>query len=830
MYDTRRLLVGFLLGLLVLRPLSARAEFASSPVVLSEAAWAGSTRTTADEWLELANRGSDSVDVSGWFILGAGTSGSAIELPAATIISPNDTLLIANYKLGDKNTTLTASPELVTTSLSLPNESLHLTLAMADGLVVDELLDAGKPDAGSSTTFASMERQADGTWATATTSIGLLDNQLGTPGFSTLPSISATSTPDVIATVDEPVAELPANAPLASEDVVPEIAVAEDAPLILVVASTDEATVPELDAPATAPSEPTVTAPPESAELDAAPEQVAAPTDEPIASDAAFTMIPIVTTESAPAEPETAQIEAPVLDAPELSAPEADVIVAAIDPIETPVENVVAPIIESPRDPLLPKEGQGEVAPEPTEPTATLCTAIAGRITLSEFMSRPSDNHEWVELYNSASEDIALDGCMLADATGKTTVLAGSISAGGYILVNDPAGKLNNDGDTLELQDGAGNVVDAIAYGNDAIKAPGKDASLSRNGTDWELAPTPTPGAANTFIEAVLEEPLTESTYDTPNINADADTASPAATPTSNVVAPSAASTSRATKSPAAPASDRVTRVTPPVSHVATSSADTKARSSVKSASASSSTRSVAVDGVSALNAGVKVVTQGVIVALPGTFGNQIAFIDGLELYMNSADWPELTIGDEVRVEGVISIAQGNHRIKLASRAGITVVGHRDTTAASPSSLNNVTHGELVTLAGILEKEQGDFALVLSSGERIVLELPASVSSRSLTPGQATITGIVRLKNGNMTLAPRSEDDISIAQTPNNAISSAIAGTIAENDAPTSGASSFTGLALAAAAAGFLGICYALARRMKRTAPSTLSTLKTQTL
>ncbi len=183
---------GLLFGLLIMRPISARAEFASTSVVISEVAWAGSARSASDEWLELTNRGLSDVNVGGWFMTGTATSGGSIEFAPDTMIPSSHTLLIANYKLDDDNTTLAISPDLVTTAVSLPNDKLDIVLAMPDGQIVDELHDAGKPDFGSSTTFASMERQADGTWATAITSTNLLDGQLGTPGVNLLATLEVT--------------------------------------------------------------------------------------------------------------------------------------------------------------------------------------------------------------------------------------------------------------------------------------------------------------------------------------------------------------------------------------------------------------------------------------------------------------------------------------------------------------------------------------------------------------------------------------------------------------------------------------------------------------
>ena len=98
-------------GLLsAVHPLSAYAQDAPQ-VFISEINWAGSSLSTADEWLELYNAGSGNVDASGWVLTGAGTSGDAVALAEGTIINAGSTLLISNYALGEKSS-LAVVPEI----------------------------------------------------------------------------------------------------------------------------------------------------------------------------------------------------------------------------------------------------------------------------------------------------------------------------------------------------------------------------------------------------------------------------------------------------------------------------------------------------------------------------------------------------------------------------------------------------------------------------------------------------------------------------------------------------------------------------------------------
>lgn len=160
------------------------------PVYISEIAWAGSSRSTADEWLELANAGDVPITVDGWRLEGAGDKTKPLVFPANSILPAHGTFLVANYDLGDTRTALTAKPDMVTTTISLSNETMLIRLLDGAGQVLDQAGDGEKPLAGySSDIKASMIRTTTDNlgdnaeaWTTATTSKNMNTADLGTPG------------------------------------------------------------------------------------------------------------------------------------------------------------------------------------------------------------------------------------------------------------------------------------------------------------------------------------------------------------------------------------------------------------------------------------------------------------------------------------------------------------------------------------------------------------------------------------------------------------------------------------------------------------------------
>ncbi|MCR4312061.1 MAG: hypothetical protein NUV56_02130, partial [Candidatus Uhrbacteria bacterium] len=199
----------------------------------------------------------------------------------------------------------------------------------------------------------------------------------------------------------------------------------------------------------------------------------------------------------------------------------------------------------------------------------------------------------------------------------------------------------------------------------------------------------------------------------------------------------------------------------------------------------------------------------------PGAFGKQILYLNGLELYLHAGDWPTLAPGDRVNVVGTVSVAQGNHRLKLASSRGITVVGHVDVSPREATHVDDLKHGELVRMRGNVDKHDGLLILQLNETDSITIELPDDMTPRMVMPGGVTMTGIIRLKNGTPMLALRSIED-AVADPA----SSQIAATTGITAPPKN--HQLAGLLLALGAIGFLGACYGLTRMAKAKASSLL--------
>jgi Lamin Tail Domain len=371
-----------------------RASAAQTPsVILSEIAWAGSAQSTADEWIELANIGTESVPLGGWQLTGVGTSDSVLIIPAETMLGAGSTYLISNYAFGDPKSTLGVPSNLVTTAVSIPNTTLDITLIDSVGTAIDSLIDPGTPDSGSSVTFTSMERVLnDLSWASAETSMNLLNNQFGSPGV-----IGHTAaTPIETAIVEEP------------DDVSTEIEI----PIVSEIVAEPVADLEPVPEPTADVIE------------EVAIESGVDPAPAAIEEHAEETVVDSVTTEPITI-PETIET---IVEEPTVS---------ETSPIETAVIVGMAPIEEPAAMPTEPEAVEttasealvGTLVDEP-EATAQIATIHAGDIIISSVFPSPNTgDDEWIALTNATDGSIDLAGMTLVDASGAVTTLGEIIGA-----------------------------------------------------------------------------------------------------------------------------------------------------------------------------------------------------------------------------------------------------------------------------------------------------------------------------------------------------------------------------------------------------------------
>lgn len=144
------LLVVMALQILTTR-ISTALAMVPGEVVINEIAWAGSSVSSTDEWIELYNNSSQTIDLSGWSI--EDDDQSTYEILSGTI-SPHGYFLIE-----DSQSAVTTVIADAIISISLSNTGDKLVLKDSTGSVIDAVNSAGTAwFAGNSTDKSTMER------------------------------------------------------------------------------------------------------------------------------------------------------------------------------------------------------------------------------------------------------------------------------------------------------------------------------------------------------------------------------------------------------------------------------------------------------------------------------------------------------------------------------------------------------------------------------------------------------------------------------------------------------------------------------------------------
>lgn len=135
-------------------------------------------------------------------------------------------------------------------------------------------------------------------------------------------------------------------------------------------------------------------------------------------------------------------------------------------------------------------------------------------------------NEEWIELLNSGSEDIDVNGWILSDTGSLSITLTGIIPAHGLVLLERTdddsvpgvaafliyTGALTNTGATLTLRDQNSAVIDQVVGGEGWINIGGDNVTKDtpqRMTSGWKTG-TPTPGAQNSATQDPEDENSTD--------------------------------------------------------------------------------------------------------------------------------------------------------------------------------------------------------------------------------------------------------------------------------------------------------------------------------
>jgi uncharacterized protein YdeI (BOF family) len=136
-----------------------------------------------------------------------------------------------------------------------------------------------------------------------------------------------------------------------------------------------------------------------------------------------------------------------------------------------------------------------ESAPDDTPSSNNTQT---GNLVINELLPDPTDGEEWVEIHNPNSFPVDVTGWSIIDGANHGTELGNKIlNAGGYLIIENPSGNLNNSGDMIVLQNAEEETIDNVSYGNAGYDIPRDGDTLARFDDSFAITDNPTPGDAN---------------------------------------------------------------------------------------------------------------------------------------------------------------------------------------------------------------------------------------------------------------------------------------------------------------------------------------------
>ncbi|MDD3101618.1 MAG: hypothetical protein PHE59_00510 [Patescibacteria group bacterium] len=183
---------------------------------------------------------------------------------------------------------------------------------------------------------------------------------------------------------------------------------------------------------------------------------------------------------------------------------------------------------------------------------------------------------------------------------------------------------------------------------------------------------------------------------------------------------------------------------------------------------------SVDIEKAKSLEANQKVKVQGIVIVEPDVLSSQFFYLNGIQIYSYKKDFPQLSVGDEVSVQGIISKIKGETRIKTATKNDIKVLNRG--MAAAPQikeikEINFQSIGYLIKISGkVIERTGTNVFINDNTGEILAyFKQYVKIDLSKIKEGDVIeITGILAQNNDTWRLLPRLAEDIKILSVNQN--------------------------------------------------------------
>ncbi len=164
-----------------------------------------------------------------------------------------------------------------------------------------------------------------------------------------------------------------------------------------------------------------------------------------------------------------------------------------------------------------------------------------------------------------------------------------------------------------------------------------------------------------------------------------------------------------------------------------------------------------------------KIRTAGIVTAKPGVLGAQIFYIAtnnaGLQIYNNKKDFPELSLGDYLVVQGVLASTNSELRLKTKIASDMKVIDNHSPFKPKIVNLSDVDNSliaRFVKVSGTVTERKANIIYLDDNKNEIEIYLKSStgIKSKEIEEGmEYEVMGIVSKIKSGVKLIPRSIND-----------------------------------------------------------------------
>lgn len=333
-------------------------------------------------------------------------------------------------------------------------------------------------------------------------------------------------------------------------------------------------------------------------------------------------------------------------------------------------------------------------------------------IIINELIPDPAgsdEEGEYIELFNKGSESVDMVGWYLIDASGKKFELIGSINGQEYLVIYRTESKItlnNSAGDSIRLLNPIDEVVSEVMYSESV-----GGESYSYIDSEWTWTDQLTPGEINIRAVAI------EIAEDEPEEDVDIE--------------------------------------------IKEETMELQLISEIKN-----------------LDKDTEVYVRGIVTALPGQFADTYFYISeidfdgeinlstGIQIYSSKKYFPDLEIGDIIKVFGKLSETSGEKRIKILAEDDIQFIESYSLPQPEEVLTGEISddyEGGLVYVqADLIDKKSTSWYLDDDSGEiRVYISSKTGIEKPIVELGQQVLViGIISETKSGFRLLPRFDEDI----------------------------------------------------------------------